>query len=68
MTNENIGLLQQFEYFKLKRTITARDCEILCAYLKSHEEDIALDINDFGDLKQVYRRFLGIDAKAKAVQ
>ena len=48
-----------FEAFK--KTITQDDCENLCKYLIAHKSDIANDINDFGDLKPIFRRFVGIE-------
>jgi len=37
--------------------------EILIAWLKSHESDIASDINDFGDLKPVFRELFMEEAQ-----
>lgn len=34
--------------------ISTLECKELIDYLKSHEDDIALGINDFGDLRSVY--------------
>ena len=37
--------------------------EILIPWIKSHEDDIALEINDFGDLQPVFKYFFMDDAK-----
>lgn len=36
-------------------------------YLQAHEEDIALSINDFGDLAGVFRAMFGRHAKATII-
>ena len=33
-------------------------------YLLSHESDIALDINDFGDLRGIFHNFFGWEARS----
>lgn len=37
--------------------------EELTDYLERHEDDIAIDINDFGDLRNVFKLCIGRDAK-----
>lgn len=57
---------------KETRALERKASEDLSYYLYDHEKDIAIGINDFGDLKDVFRRCAGRDAiwvnpKTKAV-
>ncbi|MCH7517199.1 MAG: hypothetical protein IIB08_08835, partial [Bacteroidetes bacterium] len=36
--------------------------KVLSDYLLSHEEDISLSVNDFGDLKDVFKHVIGCSA------
>ena len=37
-------------------------CQDFLIWLASHEEDIASDVNDFGDLKDIFRQLMGRNA------
>jgi len=48
--NQHIGLMNR----------AAKD---LTSYLESHEDEIAIGINDFGELKSVFKKEFGRDAE-----
>ena len=56
--SKNVGVWDKKEVnsFKAKNKIS------LCDFLQNHEEDIALEVNDFGSLKYVFNFMFGRDA------
>lgn len=46
-------LLYWFE-MKIQLEMTLKEFKWLAAYLEAHESDIANEINDFGDLKELF--------------
>ena len=49
----------------LNRLIDESILEVLISWLKSHEDDIAMEINDFGELKPIFKALFMEDAQER---